>query len=143
VSATDNDQPASYLSQDDADAFIAALTTKTGLKLSLPTDAQYRTLLAGSAYPWGGQGDIATATTYAVCFETRANGDGPAKVATKAASDGLYDLVGNSREWTDEGHLFGGSWADNIRVIGLNPLLGSVDPSVRHPLSGMRIVATP
>lgn len=131
-------QPACNLSYADAGAFAAKVQQKAGFTSRLPTDAEF-TSLVGGAYPWGSSTAVADAVGANV-RETNTAGGLRTLSEGVAAASGLYHLVGNIREWTRDGHLAGGSWADNLVLCSSTQFSESIPSSTRHPLSGMRLV---
>lgn len=84
--------PALGLSWRDAEGFANWLTRKTGRKYRLPTEAEWEyAARAGStsAYWWGDRYDASKVSTR----EAHAVGSGAANAF------GLYDVIGNAREW--------------------------------------------
>jgi formylglycine-generating enzyme required for sulfatase activity len=97
-------RPVINVSWDDADAYVAWLSKKTGKSYRLPTGAEYEyATRAGTqtAYPWGD----AIGTNNANCHACGSQWDArqTAPVGSFAANGfGLYDMVGNVREWTED-----------------------------------------
>lgn len=152
----DANLPALGLSWSDASSFAAWLSKKTGRKYRLPSEAEWEyAARAGtiSAYWWGERFDKSRVTTGAV--------------AAVGASDqnpfGLYDMIGNAREWvadcyvnnfsklpTDgspstEGDcgkrvIRGGAWSSapvDLRIANRS----RIDAGVRAGYMGLRIAA--
>lgn len=135
--------PAYNISHDEAQTFAERLSAISRLQIQLPTAAQWKSWIGPSEYPWGNSVDPTVVSQYAVVQETRTVA-GPHAVGSKRASDlGLFDIVGNVRAWTTEGSLVGGSWSDGVLLSGASHALDSVDGNVRHPLSGLRVIAVP
>lgn len=135
--------PAANLTWDEAASFCRALSSRARVNVSLPSVDQLRAAAwPADALPWGADESAATATLYANVGETRGTGQLEA-VASRQQYNLIYDLCGNVREWTSDQALFGGGWADNIRPTRRAAASTSVDPEIRHPLSGMRIAARP
>ena len=89
------DHPVLGVTWTEAVAYCAWLSAATGRAYALPTEAQWEKAARGPAgclYPWGDEWDAA-----------RCNG-GPEVAAVRACPPqseyGVYDLVGNGREWT-------------------------------------------
>lgn len=135
--------PAYNISHDDAKAFVEALKPRIGVALDLPTAAEFAALAVTDGYPWTA-GDRASARAY-TCLNDTWRVTGPVAVGSGTAIDGLYDLVGNVRQWTSDPLpvLVGGSWSDNLAVSRLTASRTTVDPSIRHPTAGFRIVVRP
>lgn len=136
-SSSDTQLPASNISRDDATAFAAAVATRCSLAAKVPTVPDFQDAFGGAGhdYPWSG---ALTATTVATLRESGTTG--PTAVGTYVEINGFYDLVGNVREWTLDGHLVGGGWLDNAAVAKLSKAMLTVDPDIRHPLSGVRLI---
>jgi formylglycine-generating enzyme required for sulfatase activity len=97
-------RPAINVSWDDAEAYVAWLSKKTGKPYRLLSEAEYEyATRAGTqtAYPWGN----AVGTSNANCHSCGSQWDAKqtAPVGSFAANGfGLYDMVGNVREWTED-----------------------------------------
>ncbi len=97
-------RPVINVSWDDAEAYIAWLSKKTGKSYRLPSGAEYEyATRAGTqtAYPWG----KAIGTNNANCHACGSKWDAKqtAPVGSFAPNGfGLYDMVGNVREWTED-----------------------------------------
>ena len=114
-----DEHPAVCISYNDAIAYTQWLTTKTGKRYRLPSDAEWEyAARAGTstAWPWGdapepgcAQANILSAGTAAslgwprslagrlVCSGTRSFTDPVASYSANAW--GLYDMIGNAFEW--------------------------------------------
>lgn len=136
-SSSDSLLPANNLSLDDANAFAAAVATRCSLSVRVPALADYQSAYGGPGreYPWDSGISGANFST------VRESGtSGPTRIATHDSVRGFYDLVGNVREWTTGGQLVGGGWLDNLSVTGISKAMLSVDPDVRHPVCGIRLI---
>jgi len=97
-------RPVINVSWDDAKAYVAWLSKKTGKSYRLLSAAEYEyATRAGTqtAYPWGN----AVGTNNANCHACGSQWDArqTAPVGSFAANGfGLYDMVGNVREWTED-----------------------------------------
>ena len=97
-------RPVINVSWDDAKAYVAWLSKKTGKSYRLLSEAEYEyATRAGTqtAYPWGN----AVGTNNANCHACGSQWDArqTAPVGSFAANGfGLYDMVGNVREWTED-----------------------------------------
>jgi formylglycine-generating enzyme required for sulfatase activity len=97
-------RPVVYVSWDDANAYAAWLSKKTGKSYRLLSESEYEyAARAGrqTAYPWGN----AIGTNKANCHACGSQWDArqTAPVGSFAANRfGLYDMVGNVREWTED-----------------------------------------
>lgn len=138
--------PAYNISYDEAAEYAVALSNQSGLRIQLISESQWRTAVGAAEYPWGASLAVTDIAANAWVNESRSIA-GPTTVGGRAPSaTGIYDLVGNVREWTQEQTLVGGSWADNVIVCGKSKFMSSVasvDASARHPLCGVRLVAIP
>ena len=128
--------PVTWVSWDDAQAYVSWLSQRTGAMYRLPTEAEWERAAAGSQ---------------AGCYTARSGHDGTCPVGqygTNAA--GLSDMVGNLWEWTSdcwEGDcgrrvLRGGSWyniAENLRPGERNWF----STAVRNYAQGFRVSRTP
>ncbi len=117
--------PVVNVSWNDANAYAAWLSARTGKHYRLPTEAEFEyALRAGSAarYPWGngdpekplgnftGEGDRSpTRRSWSAAFPHYSDGYwGPAPVRSFPANRfGLYDMAGNVSEWVED------CWHDN------------------------------
>ena len=97
-------RPAINVSWDDANAYAAWLAKKTGKPYRLLSESEYEyATRAGTqtAYPWGN----AVGTNKANCHACGSRWDArqTAPAGSFAANRfGLYDMVGNVREWTED-----------------------------------------
>ncbi len=97
-------RPVINVSWDDAKAYVAWLSKKTGKSYRLPSGSEYEyATRAGThtAYPWGN----AVGTNNADCHNCGSQWD--ARQTAPAGSFapnrfGLFDMVGNVREWTED-----------------------------------------
>jgi len=128
----DNDHPAVCLSWNDAQAYVAWLSKKTGQKYRLPSEAEWEyAARAGSktARPWGEDEDTACAHANVADQTAKREIPGASGWAIHNCSDGyaytapvgkfapnrfgLVDMIGNAWEWTaDRWH---GSYKDSGR----------------------------
>jgi formylglycine-generating enzyme required for sulfatase activity len=97
-------QPAINVSWDDAKAYVAWLSKKTGKLYRLLTEAEYEyATRAGTqtAYPWGN--DIGKGNADCNGCGSRSDNKQAAPVGSFAANPfGLYDMVGNVWEWAED-----------------------------------------
>jgi formylglycine-generating enzyme required for sulfatase activity len=97
-------RPVINVSWDDAKGYVAWLSKKSGKSYRLLSEAEYEyATRAGTqtAYPWGN----AIGTNNATCHDCGSQWDATqtAPVGSFAANGfGLYDMVGNVREWTED-----------------------------------------
>lgn len=135
--------PAYNISWEQANAFAQELSRRSNLRILLPTEAQWQAMVGSGEYPWGDSLTVTDIAGSAWLQETRSVA-GPTTTGGRAkAQSGLYDIVGNVREWTSERTLVGGSWSDNVLLTGRSKRVTSVDPEIQHPLSGLRLIAVP
>ena len=104
-------RPVTDVHWNDANAYLAWLSTKTGRKYRLPSEAEWEYAARGgtaTTYPWG-----------ATLVKERANCIGCNDPARRQAvevgqypanSFGLYDMAGNAAEWV------GDCWSDSYRT---------------------------
>lgn len=140
----DDTRPACAISFVRAQAALTAYRQR-GLDLRLPDDATWESAArsGGALFPWGDARDGATVAAAAVVSETAGSTAGPHPVGQRVAGAyGCYDMVGNIAEWTSDGHLRGGSWADPLALARPANL---VDPETDLPYAtaGLRVVFTP
>ncbi len=97
-------RPVINVSWNDANAYVAWLSKKTGKSYRLLSESEYEyATRAGTqtAYPWGN----AVGTNKATCHACGSQWDArqTAPVGSFSANRfGLYDMVGNVREWTED-----------------------------------------
>ena len=109
-------RPVVYVSWDDAGSYVAWLSKKTGKPYRLLSESEYEYAAragAQTAYPWGN----AVGTNKANCHSCGSQWDAKqtAPVGSFPANKfGLYDMVGNVREWTEDCYhpTYGGAPAD-------------------------------
>lgn len=114
-------RPVINVSWDDASGYAAWLSKKTGKPYRLLSESEYEyATRAGrqTAYPWGN----AVGTNKANCHSCGSRWDArqTAPVGSFAANGfGLYDMVGNVREWTEDCYHdnYGGAPADGSAWI--------------------------
>lgn len=117
-------------------------------RVAIPTNDQWEYACRGpttTRFFWGDDLSAATANVFAVTRET-AGVTGPRPVISSRVSNGfgLWDMVGNVREWTKDGasyDLRGGGWSDNLLRCRSANLITTVDV-YRHALSGARLILT-
>ncbi|MFZ0790708.1 MAG: formylglycine-generating enzyme family protein [Chromatiaceae bacterium] len=101
-SGADPRLPASNLSWDDARAYVAWLSKKTGQAYRLPSEAEWEYAASGgktTAFWWGNESGKGNAN----CSDCGSEWDarGPAPVGSFASNPfGLFDTHGNLWEWT-------------------------------------------
>lgn len=100
--------PIENISWDDAQKYIQKLNQKTGKKYRLPSEAEWEYAARGgstSNYPWGDNVSELTLHAWSKANAVNTNIVG----LKKPNSFGLYDMIGNVSEWTQD------CWNDNYR----------------------------
>jgi len=100
--------PVENVSWDDAQLFVQKLSRKTGKKYRLPSEAEWEYAARGGSttkYPWGNSD--AELHVYA-WFSAIANSTNPVGLK-KPNQFGLYDMLGNVWEWTQD------CWNENYK----------------------------
>jgi len=149
-------QPVAFIGRADAEAFCAWLSKKYNLTVRLPYEAEWRFAANGDdpqrIFPWGPHFN----GNFCVSSGATKQQD-PTRVGTNLYDVGPFghrDLAGNVREWLRDRPT-----GDNPRAAGANGALiaggsvqddnelwfkcdyaESVDPSVRYPVIGFRIL---
>jgi len=100
--------PVENVSWDDAQIFVQKFSQKTGKKYRLPTEAEWEYAARGGSsttYPWGNSD--AKLHVYA-WFKANAIATNPVGLK-KPNQSGLYDMLGNVWEWTQD------CWNENYK----------------------------
>ncbi len=157
------DNPAVYISWDDAKEFIRKLNNKDGKQYRLPTEAEWEyACRAGSSSKYSFGDSKYQLREYAwIRKNTHSVGNSYAhNVGTKKANSwGLYDMHGNVSEWCEDwyGHKYYSSESmtnpmgpstGQVRVFRGSSWFSSDDrggcePFVRYPDFGFRLVMNP
>jgi formylglycine-generating enzyme required for sulfatase activity len=106
--------PAISIAKPAAQAFAAWLSTKTGKKYRLPTEAEWLRAAELSKFAPAQAGDVAW-------HAGNANGQTHPVASKKADALGLFDLFGNAAEWVTtekDAVTRGGSFRDAADAIG-------------------------
>jgi formylglycine-generating enzyme required for sulfatase activity len=139
--------PVEMVSWNDAKAFCAKLSAKTGRSFSLPTVSQSTyACLAGGSGDWGfpgGEGNLGDYAWYDGNSGSKTHPVGE----KKPNAFGLYDMHGNVWEWCEDSEaggraLRGGSWygsADYCRASDR----GYGSPAGTNSNFGFRVVCSP
>jgi len=140
------DHPVVMVAYEDAVAYAAWLSGKTGRTWRLPTEAEWEKAARGTdgrAFPWGGEFDPTRLNSHdSGPFDTMPAGTFPAG----ASPYGLLDAAGQVYEWTSTAAgagryiVKGGSWDDKgcgtCRPAGRH----SRPAGIKHILVGFRLV---
>jgi formylglycine-generating enzyme required for sulfatase activity len=96
--------PVTGVDWHDAVAYCEWLSTETGKKYRLPTEAEWEFAARDKEnrfYPWGGKDDSAWRDGVANTTEAKKNGPWPVGSSPAGATpEGVFDLGGNVWEWT-------------------------------------------
>ncbi len=146
--------PVAGVNHADAVAYCAWLSSKTGLKVRLPTLAEWRFAAKGGdshrRYPWGEIFDESLAVSTRTgnpSHPTRTAAEHVGSKVTDVGPFGNLDLAGNVRELLgDSGGdigrplIAGGGWADDKESEFRSDFSDSVDPDFVYPVIGFRIL---
>lgn len=105
--AQDDDEPVICVSWNDANAYARWLSSQTGARYRLPTEAEWQhaaaSIARGGVCEQGNVADASMGTRWTLASRHKCS-DGHSHTAPvgryKASTLGLYDLVGNASEWT-------------------------------------------
>jgi len=135
------DHPAERVSWADAVAYCRWLSVSTGRVYRLPDEREWEKTARGTSgrrWPWGNSDDASRANVR----ETGVGGTTRVgRYADGASPEGVVDLIGNVREWTntwaDGRVLKGGSYLDELRECLPSARLRPTDDLRGH---GFRVV---
>jgi formylglycine-generating enzyme required for sulfatase activity len=152
--------PVISVSYRGASEFCRWLSTKTGRRFRLPTEAEWERAARG-----GAAATDSAALDASAWFAANSKAKGRAStrpVGRKAPNGyGLHDVLGNAAEWTTgangQGVLRGGSFKDPAESVGVaarlpdDPAFNATDPQVPRsvwwladgPFAGFRVVCDP
>ncbi len=133
--------PAEGLSWADAVSYCRWLSLATGRVYRLPDEREWEKAARGTSgrrWPWGNDDDV----TRANVLESKIGGTSPVgRFPHGASPEGLVDLIGNVREWTntwaDGRVLRGGSYLDRLGECLPQKRLRATDDLRGH---GFRVV---
>ena len=137
--------PVVCVSWDDAQAYVAWLSAKTGHVYRLPTEAEWEYAARANAAPPAPQAVAWFGLAQASDVPSR-----PQAVGMKAPNAwGLFDMLGNVAEWCQDWYaqdyqknVRGGSWLDSAKSVRVSAR-GKAVASTRDWSIGMRIVRVP
>ncbi|WP_448206702.1 SUMF1/EgtB/PvdO family nonheme iron enzyme [Azospirillum sp. sgz302134] len=165
MSNVSDDTPVYNINIDDAQAYVAWLSRKTGQRYRLPSEAEWEYAARGGGtgrFPWGDS--LTPGAHLANCRDCGGSFDRmrPASVGSfQPNAFGLYDTSGGVAEWVADcwntGYkgapadgsawtagdchkrvLRGGSWRDEPDAITVTARIG-YDADVRYPADGFRV----
>ena len=117
-----NDFPISYVSWDDAQAFIKKLNTATGKNYRLPTEAEWEYAARGrqsNGFKYSGSDDVNEVAWYDGNSNSSTH-----PVGTKKANElGIYDMSGNLWEYCSDKY---GIYSDDTQTNPTGPDIGTL-----------------
>lgn len=151
------DHPRTGVSWYDAIAYCRWVSDRTGLKISLPTEAQWKRAAQGDdnrLYPWGSRFDSRKANTLEAKIRTTTD---VRRYAQGASPYGVMDMAGNTWEWCRnarfsdnpdnmdlsgkyERALRGGSYRSQMLRARTTQVVFLI-PTARYGSNGFRVVA--
>lgn len=137
----DDSLPAWGLSKDDIDTVLLAYNANHHFKLRLPTDLEWeyacRAGHSGTAtrFSWG---DDFTPANVANVSETSATAARNVD-SGDANALGLINMHGNVWEWSNNGNLRGGSWADSV-ISASSGNIVSIASNIKFSTAGLRLI---
>jgi formylglycine-generating enzyme required for sulfatase activity len=143
-----DDHPVVMVSWDDAAAYAAWLSARTGMPWRLPTELEWEKTargVDGRIFPWGDEFDPERLNSHDLGpFDTVAVGSFP----SGASPFGALDMSGQVYEWTaspapgDDRYLVkGGSWDDKGCGVCRAAARHGRPAALKHILVGFRLVA--
>lgn len=140
------DHPVVLVSQDDARAYAAWLSRRTGRTWRLPSESEWEKAARGTegrAFPWGNAFDPARLNSHDTGpFDTTPVGSYPAG----ASPFGVHDAAGQVFEWTSTAAgagraiVKGGSWDDKGCGVCRPAARHARPATIKHILIGFRLV---
>ena len=141
-----NDHPVVMVSYEDARAYAAWLSAKTGHTWRLPSEAEWEKAARGTEgtyFPWGNEYDASLLNSHDTGpFATVPVGSFPGG----ASPFGMLDAAGQVFEWTstpagDGRHIVkGGSWDDSGCGVCRPAARHSRPDTIKHILVGFRLI---
>lgn len=143
------DHPVVLVSQEDARAYAAWLSRKTGMRWRLPTEAEWEKAARGTDgryFPWGNKFDAAHLNS----ADSGPFGTVPVgRFLSGASPFGMLDAAGQVYEWTSHASgpnsviVKGGSWDDRGCGVCRPAARHSRPAALKHILIGFRLVREP
>ena len=149
----DPNWPVNAISWDDAQAYVAWVSARDGVRYALPSERQWEkaaTGVDGRCFPWGDRFD-ATLCKMLHSREGRPQPEAVGAFPTDVSPYGVRDMAGSARDWCGDPTyggdpkrrpVRGGSWLTHPRVCRTGSRFGGVPWSV-NSYFGFRLVRTP
>lgn len=143
----DDTHPVTCVNWNDAQAYVAWLSKKTGRQYRLPVEAEWEyACYGGSQSEYCGGNDINTVAWY------KENSNSTTHPVGQKQANGysLYDMSGNLWQWMENKYdgindwraLRGGSWFSMLQGVRA-ALRINVEPALRSNCNGFRLARTP
>lgn len=135
--------PATGISFAEAETALAAWSAAHGLRLALPSPAEWEIAAraGGGSCPWG-ELPVPAAAAWAVTADT-ADPPGPRAPGGRLANAfGLADCLGNAAELVSDGSARGGAWCDPLALARAANRL-ELESATRHAGVGLRLAYRP